>query len=326
MFKDNKLRLLMTLVGFIRHGEHHDPDATWTVPPTLTSSQLQESIELIQKFEFAPPTYEDGKGPEDFLRSKAAAARRSVRRAEFDDDSDGIDRDSEEDRGEYVLDGPAARESNGARKKLSRRKRAGTPVEIDDEEKDRRAEARRLKELEKQAKVKSTMYIHDSDDEDWDADKDAAFFAREEALREETTTAFKKSLVLDDPKPNNSKKRRAEETVKTSKRRKSPPKKKPMPFDDSDDNESDEPALSESNRASSEEAGSVLADGSPAEATPLSSQHATITGTRGKDSLQKSTDTAMIDANDDDDEDIPIVRRPVARNMRAGFIIDSDSE
>jgi hypothetical protein len=53
MFKDNKLRLLMTLVGFSRLGEHHDPDATWVVPSSLTSTQLQESIDLIRKFEFA---------------------------------------------------------------------------------------------------------------------------------------------------------------------------------------------------------------------------------------------------------------------------------
>jgi replication fork protection complex subunit Tof1/Swi1 len=73
MFKDNKLRLLMTLVGFTRLGEHHDPDATWVIPSSLTETQLQEAIELIRKFEFAPPTYEDGKAPEDLLRSKAVA-------------------------------------------------------------------------------------------------------------------------------------------------------------------------------------------------------------------------------------------------------------
>ena len=340
MFKDNKLRLLMTLLGFNRHGEHHDPEATWTVPPTLTSPQLQEAVDLIRKFEFAPPTYDDGKAPEDFLRSKAAAARRSLRRVDFDDDSDGIDRDSEGDRGEYALDDPTARKPDGPRKKLKRRKRAEAPLEIDEEEKDRRAEARRRKEVEKQAKVKSTMYIHDSDDEDWDVEKDAAFFAREQALREETMTAFKKSLVFGNSEPSPSKKRKADEPIKRSKRRKTPPKKKKaMPFDDSEDDDGDDPALSVSSRAPSEEAGDVLDEDSPDETTdtPLSSQHAGAAEANDEDTPRHSTsavsrsqDVAMADADEDEDEDedenVKVIRRPVGRNMRAGFIVDSDSE
>ena len=154
MFKDNKLRLLMTLVGFQRLGAYDDTEATWVISSSLTSSELQETIDLLRKFEFDPPVYEDGKGPEDMLRSKAAAARRSTRRVEFDDDSDGIDHDSDEDLGEYALDGPTARKGDGApRKKLKRR--VGTPVELDDEEREQRAQARREKELAKQQKVKS---------------------------------------------------------------------------------------------------------------------------------------------------------------------------
>ena len=335
MFKDNKLRLLMTLVGFVRLGDHHDPDATWVVPSSLTSTQLQEAIDLIRKFEFDPPIYEDGKAPEDLLRSKAAAARRPTRRVDFDDDSDGIDNDSEQDRGEYAPDDPTARKPDGERKKLTRRKRARTPVELEDEEKDRRAEARRRKELEKQLKVKSTMYIHDSDDEDWDTEKDAAFFAREQALREETTNAFKKALAHGTPEPTTSKKRKADEPAKKTKRRKSPPKRT-APFDDSDDSPDDEmeDAVSVNSRASSEEAEDVLDDASQDEATdtPLSSQHAGAAHASEEDTPRKPTTTAtkiqditMVDADDDDDEDIQIVRRPAAR-MRAGFVIDSDSE
>jgi hypothetical protein len=91
MFKDNKLRLLMTLVGFSRLGEVHDPDATWIIPHSLTSEQLQQAIDLIRKYEFDPPVYEDGKQPEDLLRSKTSAARRSTRRVDFDDDDDNED-------------------------------------------------------------------------------------------------------------------------------------------------------------------------------------------------------------------------------------------
>ena len=49
MFKDNKLRLLMTLVGFERLGLDDEPDATWIVPSTLASIALQETHALIEK-------------------------------------------------------------------------------------------------------------------------------------------------------------------------------------------------------------------------------------------------------------------------------------
>jgi replication fork protection complex subunit Tof1/Swi1 len=338
-FKDNKLRLLMTLVGFSRLGEQHDPDATWVIPSSLTSTQLQEAIDLIRKYEFDPPVYEDGKGPEDLLRSKAAAARRSTRRAEFDDDSDGIDRDSEVDHGEYAPGGPTTTNAGAPRKKLKQRRRARTPVELDDEEKDRKAEARKLKEIEKQAKALSTMYVHDSDDEDWDAEKDAAFFAREQAIREENMKAFKKAPVLGTVEPAVSKKRKANEPTKESKRRKSPPKQK-MPFDDSDDEDMED---ARSSRAPSESAVNTLDDDDEESAdettdTPLSSQNAGAAAVSDVDtprkpvsSTIKNNDVTMADAgdaddDDDEDEDMPVARRPAARNMRAGFVIDSDSE
>lgn len=330
MFKDNKLRLLMTLVGFLRLGANDDPDASWVIPSSVTSAELQEAIDLIRKFEFDPPIYENGRGPEDFLRSAAAA--RWSRRAEFDDDSDGVDYDSEQDLGEYAVDNATTRKADGERKKLKRRRRARTPVELDDEERDARAEARRKKEIEKQAKTKSTMFVHDSDDEEWDADKDAVFFAREQALREETMKQFKTSLVLGTVEPAVStkdltKKRKAEDSTKKSKRRKSPPKRKAGPFDDSDEDENMDDAVSVSSRAISEEAVNESED--EATDTPLSSQHASsrdgTSKARAAVPSLKLRDAIVVDDNDDED-DIPVVRRPIARNTRAGFLIDSDSE
>lgn len=325
----------MNLVGFSRLGELHDPDSSWIIPSNLTSKQLKEAVELIQKFEFAPPIYDDGKAPEDFLRSKAVAARRATRRVDFDDDSDGIDHDSDQDRGEYAQDDPTARAADGPRKKLTRRKRARTPVELDDEEKDRRAEARRKKDIEKQGKVKSTMFIHDSDDEDWDAEKDAAFFAREQALRDNTMNAFKKSLALGSSEPA-TKKRKAEDSTQKRKKQKSPPKRRALFADSDDDDDNDdevESAGSVSSRESSQEREDIVADASEEEAsdTPLSSQ---LIGAApvDEDTPRKPTtgtdkqDVAMADADEDDEEEIQVVRRPAARNMRAGFIVDSDSE
>jgi replication fork protection complex subunit Tof1/Swi1 len=336
MFRDNKLRLLMTLVGFSRVGEAHDPDATWIVPSTFTSVDLQVAIDLLRKYEFDPPTYEDGKGPEDLIRSRASAARRSIRRVDFDDDEDEVDNALEEDHGEYRAGKATGRKPDGERKKLKRRQRVGTPVELDDEEKDRRAEARRQKELEKFAKQKSTEFVHDSDDED-DEGKDVEFFAREEALRKEIMKAFGKSLTLGNTEMATSKKRKAEDSTSRTKRRKTPPKKKAQPFADSDD-DSDEDlqdVVSPSSRAPSMEAKDLLQDDSEVENeatdTPLSSQHAN--GVHESDeedamvpaasSTTKSQDAIMAD-DEDEEEDTPIVRRPIRK--RGAFIVDSDSE
>ncbi|KAF2852181.1 drug resistance protein MdrA [Plenodomus tracheiphilus IPT5] len=336
MFKDNKLRLLMNLVGFTRLGENHDPDAAWVIPSSLTSTQLQEAIDLIRKFEFDPPSYEDGKGPEDLLRSKAVAARRSTRRAEFDDDSDGIDNQEEQDFGEYAPLGPTTRQPDEPRKKLIRRRRARTPVELDEEEMDRRAEARRKKEAKKKLEEKSTAFVHDSDDEDWDEEKDAVFFAREERIRKETQEAFKRSLVLGSIEPVASKKRKADEPAKGSKRKKNPPKRRGA-FDDSEDDEVEDAV---SSRAASEEVGNALNEDSAGEDedtdTPLSSQHAAPATISDDDTPRKpssaartttSKDVPMSDADEEEDDDVaPVARRPAARGTRAGFVIDSDSE
>lgn len=339
MFKDNKLRLLMTLVGFSRLGEAQDPDATWIVPSSFTSEELQLAIDLTRKYEFDLPTYEDGKGPEDLLRSKASAARPSTRRVDFDDD-DEAENASEEDHGEYRAGKPTERKPDSERKKLKRRQRVGTPVELDDEEMDRRAEARRKKEIEKMAKQKSTEYVHDSDNED-DDDKDVEFFAREEALRREIMKAFGKSLTSASMETATSKKRKADGSTSRSKRRKTPPKRKaPQPFADSDDDSGDDVqgAADLSSRAPSIDARDLLQDESEVEDeatdTPLSSQHANGVHESDEDtaiapapsSTGKSEDVVMADDDEDEDEEAPVVRRPMARNKRGGFIIDSDSE
>jgi replication fork protection complex subunit Tof1/Swi1 len=331
VFKDNKLRLLMVLVGFSRLGADNDPDATWVIPSSLTAAELSEAIDLIRKFEFDPPVYDDGKTAEDFLRSKAASIRRSARKAEFDDDSDGIVNDSEEDRGEYAADGPTARKSDG-RKILKRRRRERTPREIDDEEREAKAEARRQKELEKQRKVKSTMFIHESDDEDWDEERDKTFFDQEQALRDLTITTFKQSLALGSTELASSKKRKADEQPKkTTKRQRTPPKRKAGPFD-TDSEDDDDEGINISSKASSP----ALSTDSEDEATdtPLSSQHAALHASDDEVAAgaivtaAKSQDVVMADTNADEDEDevAPKARRPAVRNMRAGFVIDSDSE
>ncbi|KAF2200928.1 timeless-domain-containing protein [Delitschia confertaspora ATCC 74209] len=330
MFKDNKLRLLMTLIGFARLGADNDPDAPWVIPSPLSSIDLKSAIDLIRKFEFDPPTYEDGKSAEDFLRSKVTAARSSRQRAEFDDDSDGKSQDEDEDRGEYGLDAPIS--NPAARKTLKRRRRRSrTPQELDDEERDRRAEVRRKKELEKQAKVKSTMFVHDSDDEwEYDPEKDREFFERENATREATKRSFLKALGYKEPASSKSSSKKRKTDGESKKGRK---KRKSVERHEEDEREGNDDVTSLSSGGSSPEEAVIESDEDEEDAmdTPLSSQPVGPSKpTARKPSTVLNEDVDMDDDDDDDDDDnedaAPVIRRTAARNVRAGFIIDSDSE
>ncbi|KAF2813817.1 uncharacterized protein BDZ99DRAFT_459572 [Mytilinidion resinicola] len=327
LYKDNKLRLLMTLLGFLRLGLDTDMEANWIIPHTLTASDLKEAVNLIQKFEFDPPTYEDGKAAEDFLRSKAAGRRR---RASFDDDSEGAGGSQSEDHGEYGALGPTATKSDALeelKKRRRRRRRSGTPQELDDAEKERRKEARRLKDLEKQAKHKSTMFVHDSDDES-DEERDRIFFEREEELRKATGREHAKVISTEKTKKPVSKKRKSAAGPKTGRK-----KRKEM-SSDSEENESEEDIIGVSSRASSVAIGDILAsDDEETTDTPISSQHheaGQASDEDGSGLISRAAATAKEDAmmvdDDEDDDDIAPARRPVARRMRAGFVIDSDSE
>lgn len=83
----------MRLAGFERLAPTLDetPESSWVVPTHLSSEQLQDSLDLINKAEFDPPTFEDGKLAQDQLRRKTAPRKKAV----FDDDEDGIDDDDD---------------------------------------------------------------------------------------------------------------------------------------------------------------------------------------------------------------------------------------
>ena len=185
MFKDNKLRLLMSLVGFDRLGLDDEPGATWVVPSTLASSVLQETHAIVEKHSNNPIMQygeDDPVSAEDLLRRKSATR---PNRAEFDDDSegDGIVSDGEE---EFLFPagGPTNRKSDAlAELKRKRRKRVRTGSDdergLDDAAIERKRKARLLADLEKRRKIKSEEFVHDSDDEE-NEERDREFFAREE--------------------------------------------------------------------------------------------------------------------------------------------------
>ncbi|KAL2355369.1 timeless protein-domain-containing protein [Cryomyces antarcticus] len=329
LFRDKHLRLLLALLNFQRLGSGEDPDASWIIPSSISADSLNNDLEAIRRFEFAPPSYEDGKSAEDFLRSKAAARRT---RAAFDD-SDGQSNASDGDNDFlFAAGGPTARKSTALGELKSRRTRRSRkePLELDDEEIERRAEARRKAEFEKRKKIKSDVLVRDSDDED-DEERDREFFAKEEERRKAAADGIKRALMTD---RGGARKRKS-----AAKRDRSGKRRKTDNSDEEEDNEEDDvlrvrsPSTIESDRRIQ-----IDSDGEEeATDTPLSSQPLLGAEKTGHDesftgmpieisaTRAGAKDTIMAVGDDEDEDDI-VVSKPVRRNVRAGFIDDSDSE
>lgn len=196
IFKDAKLRLLMTLVGFERLGIDDKPDATWIIPSAITARQLHETHDVIEKHRNDPVMEygeEDPMTADEMLRRKPAE---KVRRAAYDDDlsgDDGIVSDGNDDDLLFPARGPTdtgPRTAAAALEKLrqKRRRRRDKPTsdnedgvgELDDETRELRRKAREAKDLKKREMFKSAEFVYDSDD---DPEVDRLFFEREEMRR-----------------------------------------------------------------------------------------------------------------------------------------------
>jgi replication fork protection complex subunit Tof1/Swi1 len=194
LFKNGHLRLLLTTLGFKRTSEDDNPETVWTIPSSLPLWKLREALLIIKKNEFDPLSLD-----EDFIRRKSAGSA-PRRRAAFDDEDDDLaDFD-----GELLFPpgGPTPMPKSAALDALKKKRRARRPSGSDDDEQPgisdevraARAKARRQRELEKLRKIKSDLYIHDSDEED-DEEGNRLFFAREEELRKSTSAAAGKALL-----------------------------------------------------------------------------------------------------------------------------------
>lgn len=345
LFKNGYFRLLMSLIGFQRIGDKDDPDASWVIPSTLSADQLLQALDLIKKFEFSPPVFDDGREAGDFIRRKSAgtAARR---REVFDDEDDGIDDDEEEEL--FPMGGPTPMTKSDALKELKktrrRRRKEGAGEDEDngptDEQLEARADARRERELEKRRKIKSDLFVHDSDD-DSDEEKDRAFFEAEEKLRQRSKIAIMKEL-LGVGKSND---KRAESTRKRQ--------SSAISADSDDDDiimtgsrkrqssailiDSDDDAVAASGRSSSPARDNVLAESDDeATDTPMSSPHVRSSQTKRRKLLSDGEPAspnysvvqkgAVWNAAISEDEEDALPARPVRQRTRAGFIVDSSDE
>lgn len=178
MFKDGKLRLLMTTIGLEKLELDEMSDTDWIIPSALTSDQLQEFLDLLKKYTDDPISLEDGKLPEDLIKRKQKA------RQAFDSDDDEDDNQEE-----YLFEpgGPTAMKPLEQKpKKPSKKRRAGADEGdegVSDELARERREKRLEREREKRLAIKSDQYVHDSDDES-DPEKEMAFLLREKMQRE----------------------------------------------------------------------------------------------------------------------------------------------
>lgn len=201
MFKDNKLRLLMTLAGFERLGIDDEPSTTWLIPSALSARELSTTQEMIERHRNNPTLEygdEDPRTAEEMLR-RAPAARK---RAEYDDDDseDGGIGSNEEEDFLFRAGGPTETNKKSAalatlKKRRSRRTVAsGDDVEnVSDDTREAKRKARLEADREKKRKMKSKLLVRDSDDES-DEDLDREFFAREEAIRKGQAERVREAL------------------------------------------------------------------------------------------------------------------------------------
>ena len=350
MFKNGHLRLLMTLVGFQRIGVDDDPEASWVVPSPLFADQLKQSLDLIKKFEFSPPVFDDGQEAGDFIRRKSAAGA-NRKRAVFDDEDEGIDDDDEE---EFLFPagGPTAMKKSEAlevlKKNRRRRRKEGTEDAEDngltDEQLKARAEARRQRELEKNRKIKSDLYVHDSDEEE-NEERDRIFFEQEEKLRQRSNITIMKELLGVGKDKEAAPKANAKKRQSTAL------------SDESDDDDiqltstrkrhssaisvdSEDEAAPTSGRSSSVARDNVLAESDEeATDTPMSSPHDRSSHAKRRKvssddeaaspepaAGEKNVTSSSVLLDDDEDEDDVPAARPVRQRVRAGFIVDSSDE
>jgi replication fork protection complex subunit Tof1/Swi1 len=362
LFKDKHLRLLLNILGLQRMGSVDDVDASWAFPSTLTAEKLSASLEQIQKAEFDPPTFEGEKTASELIRSKAVGRRGAVFSDHSDDDgndSDGILNDA---MFPPNLKEKRSRKDDKEDRPRKRRKRNG--VELTEEDLDARAKERRKKEKEKNAKIKSKLFVTESDDES-DAEGDAEFFRQEEERRKKTAGLIREALLKKTAESDDD--NAAEVKKTTSRKKKSVSKKKtskPQEISDDDDDDmvvSDvEPGprvtkktgpfeISDADSSASEDEDAAMPpassdDEEEDENEAASSEDDDSAAPRSRKSIpplrELSSNTVVAvhkvpttgnghdEDMDMDDDDDPIASKPTAvrRNTRAGFIIDDDSD
>lgn len=351
VFKEARLRLLMSLSGMERLGIEDEPNTTWIIPSSFTSAELHHTHETIERYR-KNPVFEygddDPMSAEEMLRRKPTE---KTTKAEYDDDSegDGISDDDAENEFLFPFSGPVDRpnahhKALDALKAKRRKRRHSNPIELDDETLEARRRAREKADLDKARKVKSAEFIRDSDDES-DEERDRGFFAREEIRRkgqgEKIREAFaagrvKKNIEGESIKP-------AVKSTKASKKRKSAGgegqsgrKRRKADSSSSDErsNDDEDVATEDGSSSPARRAKSVSSADSEDEATPLSSPPfvGLSLSSKGAETaaqlppLEDATEMALDARDSDEDEKDDILVSTARRRVRVAVLDDSDDE
>ena len=190
LFKDKFLRLFLDTLGCQRLGAAEDTDASWILPSEVTPEQLKEALEKIQTAEHDGVELEEGKTALDCIRNKSSVSRHSA----FEPDTDESEGDLD-----APLFPPNLREKRKAddgeeapkkRRRLTKRNQK----ELTEEELQEKAKQKSKREREKNAKIKSALFVTESDDES-DEEGDAEFFRLEEERRKKTSKVIRKALL-----------------------------------------------------------------------------------------------------------------------------------
>ncbi|KAL8674137.1 MAG: hypothetical protein Q9168_001474 [Polycauliona sp. 1 TL-2023] len=345
MFKDAKLRLLMTLVGFERLGFDDEPDATWIVPSAVTARHLHETHEIVGKYRNDPVMeygVDDPISAEEMLRRKPTE---KVRRAAYDDDAsgdDGIVSDGNDDDLLFPARGPtdtgprtAAAALEKLKQKRRRRKIKSTSdnedgaVGSDDEIREHR---RRVREVKASKMFKSSEFIYDSDD---DPESDRLFFESEEMRRQghakKVMEVLRAGMV-----EGKGKRKNGDDPVKLKERS----KKRRVSNESDNERDEDVQMLDDSASPRVQELSDESASGD--EDTPLSTPLEEVpseniskdipTTVNGHDEGPGIGKGMVLDSPEDDAgggsevEDIASVVMPSRRRNRAAMVLESDSD
>lgn len=335
MFSNAKLRLLMTIVGFERLGVEDVRGAAWVVPASLKSDDLREIVSEFLKILQNPVSGISGDDPRQHLQPKNRGTDRGMIQGTLDVN---FGSDSE---GEDIPDGPLfpanPRSKSSAlddlKKKRKKKQKSNSEREpLDDEILEARRDARLSNALSRQAKIKSDLFIHASDDEtDEEADKE--FYRLEEERRLKQAKEVKKALLTGAAeKSSKSKGKKAAARKRTSDISAAAAKAKRQRRDSG----------SASSGAESDADGDILMADLDAQSSHSQQIFTSHGAGEEKDTSLTSDEDDLLDddlasmrddpsknsaaepGSGDEDEDAPVA--PARRRMRGGFVIESDSE
>ncbi|KAI5778884.1 timeless protein-domain-containing protein [Geopyxis carbonaria] len=322
MYKDGKFRLLLKTLGCEKADANETAYTKWIIPSNITAREIQDSLRLLQKHADSPPVYDEGVQPDDFIKRVTAPRPPRKRDGGMSTDSEGGDTDVE---ALFPQNHPEKSGSKPKKRTLGTKRRRRNDEVPDDILEERRL-AKAQKEKEKITKIKSALYIVDSDD---NSEDDATFFERERQIRERGPT------MVDQPnmKATGTRKRKRQKVAKvvnddsdSDRRSGTPAVSAPETTDDEGhDDEGDISMRTEAVNIQDSDDDAPVPTRTKSNPIDLEDDEDEKEAPIFHSSARGQPKTVVLDDEDEEeDEDVPIAR-PKARK-RAPVVMSSDSE